>query len=120
MRKIYIAGPMSGFDLFNFPKFFAVEAMLKADGWTVFNPANKDGEDGVVNHSSYTKGDWEALMKSGWSFRDAYTWDTARVIEANAIYMIKGWEKSPGAVGEHSVAVAMRSKYPEYEIIYEN
>lgn len=119
MKKIYIAGPMSGFAEFNFPKFFATEEKLKAEGWRVFNPANKDGEAGVVTNASYAKGDALALVSSGWSFRDAYKWDTDRVIEADAIYMLKGWEKSPGARGEHAVAMAMQTKYPDYEIIYE-
>lgn len=119
MKKIYIAGPMSGYPAFNFPKFFATEAKLKAEGWHVFNPANKDDEAGVVTNASYETGDALALVSSGWSFKDAYKWDTDRVIDADAIYMLKGWEKSPGARGEHAVAMAMQTKYPDYEIIYE-
>jgi hypothetical protein len=119
MRKIYIAGPMSGIPEFNFPKFFAVEAKLKAEGWHVFNPANKSTEEDVINHSSYGEGDGLALVSSGWDFKAAYKWDTDRVIDADAIYMLKGWEASPGARGEHAVAMAMQTKYPDYEIIYE-
>jgi hypothetical protein len=33
--------------------------------------------------------------------------------------MLPGWEQSPGARGEHAVAVAMKKHYPEYQIIYE-
>lgn len=119
MKSIYIAGPMSGIPEFNFPKFFAVQAELENEGWIVFNPANKQGEEKVTEHSSYGEGDALKLVSSGWSFRDAYKWDTDRVISADAIYMLKGWEASPGARGEHAVAMAMKSKYPEYEIIYE-
>lgn len=120
VKKIYIAGPMSGYPEFNFPKFFAVADKLKSEGWLVFNPANKDEEGGVVTHKSYAKGDALALVSSGWDFRDAYAWDVNRVIEADAIYMLKGWEHSSGAVGEHAVAVTMQTKYPgKYEIIYE-
>lgn len=120
MKSIYIAGPMSGIPEFNFPKFFEVERTLKTEGWKVFNPANKSNEEAVVDHASYGEGDGLALVKSGWSFRDAYKWDTDRVISADAIFMLKGWEGSPGARGEHAVAMAMKSKYPEYEIIYES
>lgn len=119
-KSIYIAGPMSGYPEFNFPKFFAVQAVLEEMGWEVFNPANKSNEAAVVKHVSYGEGDDKSLMKSGWSFRDAYKWDTDKVISADAIFMIKGWEASPGARGEHSVAIAMKSKHPEYEIIYES
>lgn len=118
-KEIYIAGPMSGIDKFNFPKFFAVQAMLEADGWTVFNPANKEDEAEISQHVSYLTGDAPSLMANGFNFRKAYTWDVVKVISANAIYMLKGWEASPGATGEHAVAVAMKSKYPDYEIIYE-
>jgi hypothetical protein len=118
-KSIYVAGPMSGYPEFNFPKFFAVQHEYEAKGWIVYNPANKSNEAEVVKHSSFGEGDDKALMKSGWSFRDAYTWDVTRVIEADAIYMLKGWEASPGARGEHAVAMAMKSKHSEYEIIYE-
>jgi hypothetical protein len=119
MKKIYIAGPMSGYPEFNFPAFFAKEAELKAQGWHVFNPANKTEEHGVVGNASYATGNAEQLIKSGWDFRDAYKWDTDKVIEGDAIYMLKGWEASPGARGEHAVAMVMKTKYPEYEIFYE-
>lgn len=119
MKKIYIAGPMSGYPEFNFPAFFRAAKLWEEAGWTVFNPANKSNEAKVVGHSSFGEGNDKALMASGWSFRDAYKWDTDRVIEADAIYMLKGWEASPGARGEHGVAMAMKTKYPEYEIIYE-
>lgn len=117
--KIYIAGPMSGYKEFNFPAFFAAEEKFKAKGWEVFNPANKSNEKAVVAHSSFGEGDDVKLIASGWSFRDAFKWDTDKVIDADAIYMLKGWEASPGARGEHGVAIAMKSKHPEYEIMYE-
>lgn len=119
MKKVYIAGPMSGYPEFNFPKFFAVAKQLADDGWIVFNPANKSNEEAVTKDASFGEGDGVALVASGWSFRDAYVWDVNKVIEADAIYMIQGWEASPGARGEHAVAVAMKSKYPDYEIMYE-
>lgn len=119
VKKIYIAGPMSGYAEFNFPAFFAVETKLKAEGWTVFNPANKDGEAGVVNHESYKDGDAKKLMASGWNFKEIFTWDLDKVMNSDAIFMLRGWEMSPGACAEHAVAVVMRKNYPEKEIYYE-
>lgn len=118
-KSIYIAGPMTGYPEFNFPAFKRAAEKYHHLGWTVFNPADKSSEEAVVAHSSFGEGDGAALVASGWSFREAYKWDTDRVIAADAIYMLKGWEASPGARGEHAVAMAMKSKYPEYEIIYE-
>lgn len=119
MKSIYIAGPMSGYLEFNFPAFFSAADYLRSIGWEVFNPADKSNEKAVTKHSSFGEGDGIALISSGWDFRAAYKWDTDRVISADAIYMLKGWEASPGARGEHAVAMAMKSKYPDYEIIYE-
>lgn len=117
--KIYLAGAMSGYPEFNFPAFFAAEDKFKAEGWTVFNPANKDTEGDVQKDASYATGDDQQLMKSGWDFKDAYLWDVTKVIESDAIFMLKGWEKSAGARGEHAVAVSIQQRYPDYEIIYQ-
>lgn len=119
MKSIYIAGPMTGYPEFNFPAFFSAQTDWERSGWKVFNPANKDEEVGVTTNSAYATGDAEALVKSGWSFKDAFKWDTDRVIDADAIYMLKGWEASVGARAEHSVAMAIKARYPTYEIYYE-
>lgn len=118
-RKIYIAGPMSGYPEFNFPAFFAAEEKLKAEGYIVFNPANKDQEK-TIDPESYATGDNVLLIERGFDFREAYLWDIERVIEGDGIYMLPGWERSPGACGEHAVAVTMQKHYPDYEIRYES
>ncbi len=117
MSKIYIAGPMSGYPEFNFPAFFAAQAQLEAQGWTVFNPANKEQEK-ELNAVAFESGDAAMAINEGFDFRECYAWDVNRVIEADAIYMLPGWEQSPGARGEHAVAVAMKKHYPDYQIIY--
>ena len=117
-KKIYIAGPMSGYPEFNFPAFFAAQAKFEAEGWTVFNPANKDTEKEVQNNAAYASGSDQQLMASGWDFRDAYMWDMEKVIYSDAIYLLPGWEKSAGARGEHAAAVSIQARYPEYQIIY--
>lgn len=118
MSKVYIAGPMTGYKNFNFDAFFTAEHTLKKQGWEVFNPANKDAEAGVVDGAGWDKGDDQALMASGWDFKEAFLWDCSKVIESDAIYMLKGWEKSSGARAEHAVAIAIQARYPEYKIIY--
>lgn len=118
-KEIYIAGPMSGYEHFNFPAFFAAQKKLEAEGWKVWNPAAKDIESEVQKDASFATGNDKQLMESGWDFRDAYLWDCEKVIRGNGIYMLRGWEKSAGARGEHAVAVSIKQRYPEYEIIYE-
>jgi hypothetical protein len=38
----------------------------------------------------------EAIAK-GFDFRAAFKWDCEKIIDGDAIYMLRGWEKSPGA-----------------------
>lgn len=117
-KKVYIAGPMSGYPDFNFPLFNRVAAKLRAEGWTVFNPAEKDAEV-VSNSKAFAEGDHLGVQEEGFNFREAYLWDIEKVIESDAIYMLPGWENSPGARGEHAVAVAMQRHYPSYQILYD-
>lgn len=117
-KSIYIAGPMSGIPEFNFPAFFRMEARLKAWGWTVFNPANKEGE--TLSEESRKNGDPMQAQKDGFNFREVFLWDVDKVIQSDAILMLDGWENSPGARAEHAVAVAMKRHYPDYKIFYEN
>jgi hypothetical protein len=120
MKTIYIAGPMSGIPEFNFPAFYAAEEFLKDyyDFDKIWNPAKKDIEK-ELNKEAFAAGDHVKANATGFDFREAYLWDVQKVIESSAIYMLKGWEKSPGAVGEHAVAVACQKHDPSYEIIYE-
>lgn len=55
-------------------------------------------------------------VAEGW---EVFNWDVTKVCEADAIYMLPGWQYSPGAYGEHAVAVAMKRHCPDYQIIYE-
>lgn len=116
-KSIYIAGPMSGYKDFNFPAFFAAADALRAKGWIVYNPANKEDE-ALIGEEAMKMGDPMEAQKAGFNFRDAYRWDIDCVIKSDAIFMLPGWEASPGARGEHAVAVAMQRHYPDYEIIY--
>ena len=117
-RKIYIAGPMTGYVDFNYPKFMEVEAMLRSQGFIVFNPTNK-GFDEQLSDQSKENGCTLTAIEHGLNMRDIYQWDVSKVIESDAIYVLDGYENSPGAIGELAVARAMKHYYPEYEIIFE-
>lgn len=119
-KSIYIAGPMSGYPEWNYPSFFAAEDKLRSEGWNVYNPAAKDKENGFEDAEAMPEGDTAlAIEKGTFNFREAYTWDLAMVVKGDGIFMLKNWEQSPGARGEHAVAVAMKKHYPDYQIIYE-
>jgi hypothetical protein len=117
-KSIYIAGPMSGLPEFNFPAFFAAQRELEAEGWKVFNPAEKDQEKDLDAKAVRT-GDAQLAIAKGFDFREAFLWDMTKIIQGNGIYMLKGWEQSPGAIAEHRTACAMQKHYPEFVILYQ-
>lgn len=119
-KEIYIAGPMSGHPNLNYAAFFAAEKKYRADGWKVWNPASKDEQGMIALMPGFATGNDKEILAHGWDFREAYLWDIEKVIKSDAIYMLKGWQKSSGAIGEHATAVAIKQRYPDYEIIYED
>lgn len=116
-KSIYIAGPMSGIPEFNYPAFNAAQEMFERNDWSVFNPAKHDSYLTELPEGFET-GDHVAANKAR-DFREVFLWDVQKVVEADAIYMLKGWQHSPGACAEHAVAVVLKKHIPEYEIIYE-
>jgi hypothetical protein len=109
---------MSGYPEFNFPAFFAAAERFQNDGWTVFNPADKESEKGVTETNCFAGGDNKALVAEGWDWKAAFEWDCQKVINSDAIYLLPGWEKSTGARAEWAVAQFAKAQNPEYQIIY--
>jgi hypothetical protein len=91
-KTIYIAGPMSGMQGNNYPAFMAAEKWLEAQGWQPINPAKFD----AVFGDNPTGRLLDAVCKS----------ECAAIPFLDAIYLIKGWEKSKGARAELAVALA--------------
>jgi len=110
-NNIYIAGPMRGYPEFNFPAFFSVECRLQDAGWNVFNPARHDVDEYNLDTRGM-KGDMHEIPQ--FNLRNALVWDTQRICESDAIFMLNGWEHSTGARAEHALALALGLK-----ILYE-
>lgn len=85
--SLYIAGPMSGYDHFNYPAFFDAEAALGAAGYKTLNPARNP------KCSS-----WDGYMRAA----------IAQVIEADGIAVLPDWQMSAGAALEVHIAHALR------------
>lgn len=83
--KLYIAGPMTGYEDHNFPAFNTAAAQLVAAGYTVENPADT----GVV---------------SGWTWADYLRHDLPLMLACDGLALLPGWEQSKGATLEHFVA----------------
>lgn len=96
-ESVYIAGPMRGYPLFNFPAFDAAELEWLQRGWRVVSPAQMDrtldgftgAPEEVKPFSHYMRRDIEALLG------------------VEAVAFLPGWEKSRGACIEHTVARAL-------------
>ena len=88
--KVYIAGPMSGYEEFNFPAFNRVEELLRGTyGYKhVINPAKL--------HPT-TDLPWVEFLKR----------DLRELITCDAVFLLEGWEKSRGATLEAFVAYAL-------------
>jgi len=121
MKKIYIAGPMTGYEYFNFPAFDAAEKKFFDKGYDVFSPAEHDRmllkkPINWMPEECNSRGPWkEWALPDAPSLRDMLGADLAWIAkEATSIYMLKGWERSNGAKAEHALAVALG-----LEIIYE-
>jgi hypothetical protein len=108
LPAIYIAGPMRGFKNLNHSAFFAAEANLSASRRyrMIYNPARMDEEAQHYMEDDPSTEDLRACLR-----RDV----TAILDDCDAIYMLRGWEYSLGAVLEHKIAVALKLR-----IIYEN
>ncbi len=95
INTVYIAGPMTGYENYNFDSFNKVAEELRSKGYEVKNPA----EHGVVEGA-----EWEDYM----------AYDLTQVGLCGVMYMLKGWQMSRGACLEQLIATNLGMK-----IIYE-
>lgn len=108
-KKIYLAGPMRGYAKFNFPAFFEAADKLRSAGHTVFNPAERDVNlhgDKLMDTKTGDLADIDPSLN--FSLRHALAADTQFIcLEADAIALLPGWEKSKGATAEYALAQAL-------------
>lgn len=96
LGKFYLAGPMRGYPLFNFPAFLMAARVLTARGFEISSPAEKDLEAGFD----------PSLPIEGQKFDvgAAFRWDFEAVVKSRGIVLLPGWERSTGAKAERLVA----------------
>lgn len=94
--RVYLAGPMRGLPEFNFPAFHDAARALRAKGYEVFNPAESDENAGF--RTAGMRGTSEELERTAFDLRAAIVTDLTWVgRHAEAVVVLDGWEKSPGA-----------------------
>lgn len=86
--KIYIAGPMSGIQDFNYPAFHAEAKRLRDLGHEVENPA----ENPVP-----PCGSWTGYMRMA----------LRQLVDCECVALLPGWTDSKGAVIEYNLAQAL-------------
>ena len=88
---------MRGYDKYNFPAFDKAAAGLRAIGWNVISPAEMDREAGFDENKNQ-----EITPEMMDDFFDR---DVAAIRKSHAIYLLKGWQESKGAVAERHLAL---------------
>jgi hypothetical protein len=83
--KLYLAGPMTGYENLNFPAFHAESARLRALGHEVVNPAEINSD---------PTAEWATCMRA----------DIAELVTCEGIALLPGWAASRGATLEHHIA----------------
>jgi hypothetical protein len=109
--SVYLAGPMSGLDKFNFPAFVAAAADLRQRGFDVASPAEHDLETG-----------FNPTLNSldGFNPETAMRWDLGKVFDLDAVVVLPGWETSRGAAIETRLCWFLHKpvlRYPQLEEI---
>lgn len=99
--KIYIAGPMTGIERFNFPAFDKARQDLKKLGYDAVSAVDMHRSRGF-----YAKGltGNENLSDIGLSLNEIVRDDINMLLDCDCIYMLKGWRNSKGAKAEKAVA----------------
>ena len=94
-KMIYICGPMTGIEDYNFPAFDAAQAELEEKGYNVINPAQMDREAGFDPN----KDKFEGKLKDA-----AIKRDFEAIMRADCMALLPGWWTSRGATTEISLA----------------
>lgn len=97
--KIYLAGPMRGLPLYNFPAFESHAAALRASGHEVFSPAERDIALGFDPSRS--------IEEQGFDLTMAWRWNLEAILACEAIALMPGHEQSQGATLERLNAEAL-------------
>jgi len=98
---------MRGRPLFNFPAFDSAASKLRAKGYEVFSPAERDRADGF---DPLENPDWAEGKNEPHNLSWYMQIDLPEVCKADAIAVLPDWEMSEGARLEMLVALALKKR----------
>ena len=111
--RVYLAGPMRGYEAFNFPAFMHWAACLRDQGHEVLNPAETDHNNGFDPEGM--RGTDAELAHASFDLRAVLAFDLSWICQhADAVAVLDGWEGSKGAQAE--VAAARALSLPVYPV----
>lgn len=106
--RVYLSGPMRGYANFNFPAFDHAAAKLRAQGFDVFSPAERDREEYGSEIENNPTGDESKVTNPACTIEDCMAADCEWICRnAKFIALLPGWEKSSGANAELALARAL-------------
>ena len=94
-KRVYVSGPMTGYDDLNYPAFQMAATQLRALGYTVISPHEINPQEGVC---------YEDCMRA----------DIAALLLCDAIALLPGHEKSKGAAIETAIGKVLNMKIGLY------
>lgn len=94
IKNVYLSGPMSGFEDFNFLAFNEAEEILTSEGFKVFNPASHGWGGGNPETGTLSEEEYREFLRK----------DFIAVAESDAVFVLPDWEQSRGAKREVQVA----------------
>lgn len=103
-RKVYIAGPMRGYDKFNFPAFDAARDLAISKGFAPVNPADMDRDSGFSETSVPASSDFSPDINREFARRDCEALLSFKGEHGDAIAMLPNWTRSTGAASEFFLA----------------
>lgn len=116
----YIAGPMRGHPLLNFPAFDKAETRIAnipgpIVAGQIFNPAEADRQQGI-DPTTFTTDPTPEQCRS-FVQRDLAALGTLRGEDDHTLYLLPGWENSTGAVSEYMVATWLQLRIRDAETL---
>ncbi|WP_309679448.1 DUF4406 domain-containing protein [Polaromonas sp.] len=98
MKRIYIAGPMSGLPEYNYPAFNRAAKQLRSLGYHVENPAE--------NPEPVCK-TWQGYMRMA----------VAQLVTCDTVALLPQWHTSRGASVEHRLALDLGLRVADLDMI---
>lgn len=103
-RKFYIAGPMRGYEYYNYKEFERVEDILKCFGFDVINPHRIDQLNGIDVLSLPENTNWN-LIPQNLNMKQTIIDDITAILSCTDMFMLDNWRNSVGATAENKVAI---------------